>query len=215
MLLIFDFDGVLADSLPLMLTIAEQVCHKLGFNRHPTPADLEALERMQFSELGRQLDLPLDKIEDFSKQCIDAFNNYQGIIPIFPGMKEALLKLSEKSKIAIITGNSQITVQRFLSGHQLEGVVDLISGIEEPGGRADKIRMMLDKLQGTPELSYMIGDAVSDIQAAREAGVKSIAVGWGHQSKARLIAEQPDRLAETPEDLLYIIAELSGEFMTD
>ncbi len=215
MLLIFDFDGVLADSLPLMLTIAEQVCHKLGFNRHPTPADLEALERMQFSELGRQLDLPLDKIEDFSNQCIDAFNSYQGIIPIFPGMKEALQRLSEKSKIAIITGNSQITVRRFLCGHQLEGVVDLISGIEEPGGRADKIRMMIGKLKGAPELSYMIGDAVSDIQAAREAGVKSIAVGWGHQSKARLIAEQPDRLAERPEDLLHLIAELSGEFMID
>lgn len=207
MILIFDFDGVLADSRLLMLSFAEQACRKLGYNRLPAPADLEALERMEFSELGRQLGLPPENIEVFSRLCIDSFNRYQGVIPIFSGMKETLQKLSKTARIAIITGNSQATVRRFLSGHQLDGVVDVISGIEEPGRRADKIKVVIGKLQGTPDKTWMIGDAVSDIQAARQAGVKCVAVGWGHQSKKKLIAEKPDFIAERPEDLLVLAEE--------
>jgi len=215
MTFIFDFDGVLAHSLPQMLKFAGQACSELGHPRQPTPDDLEALERMEFSELGRRLGLPDEKIGAFVQRCFDLFNAMQEPLPIFAGMRETLLRLSEMAGIAIITGNSQKTVRRFLRVHQLAGVVDLISGAEEPGGRADKIRAVVAELHGSLDRTYMIGDAVSDVRAARQAGVKSIAVCWGHQSKEKLIAEKPDHIAETPEDLLRLAEELPDEVMID
>ena len=43
-LILFDFDGVLADTLDDMLHFAQAVCVELGSDRIPTPADLDALE---------------------------------------------------------------------------------------------------------------------------------------------------------------------------
>ena len=43
-LILFDYDGVLADTLDDMLNFAQQVCLELGIDRRPTPADLDALE---------------------------------------------------------------------------------------------------------------------------------------------------------------------------
>jgi phosphoglycolate phosphatase-like HAD superfamily hydrolase len=51
----------------------------------------------------------------------------------------------------------------------------------------------------------MIGDAVSDIQAAREAGAVSIAVSWGHQDRNKLLEAQPDFIADHPRDILTFI----------
>jgi len=50
----------------------------------------------------------------------------------------------------------------------------------------------------------MVGDSVSDIRAAREASVKSIAVEWGHQSPAKLLSAQPDYFVRSPKELLEI-----------
>lgn len=211
MIFIFDFDGVLAHSLPHMLEFARQACRELGYPMQPSPADLDALERMEFSEFGRQLGLPADKIDAFVQRCIGLFNALEDPLPIFAGMREALLSLSELAEIAIITGNSQKTVQRFLRAHHLDGAVDLILSTENPGGRAEKIFSVIEALQGSPDNTYMIGDAVSDIRAARQAGVRSVAVCWGHQSREKLVAEKPDHLAEAPEDLLMLIEERSRE----
>jgi phosphoglycolate phosphatase-like HAD superfamily hydrolase len=50
----------------------------------------------------------------------------------------------------------------------------------------------------------MVGDSVSDVRAAKEAGVKSIAVGWGHQSLERLIEAAPDHVVRSPGELIEI-----------
>ena len=54
-IILFDFDGVLADTLDDLLSFAQEACAQLGFPRNPTPADLDALETMSFIDYGRQL----------------------------------------------------------------------------------------------------------------------------------------------------------------
>jgi len=51
---------------------------------------------------------------------------------------------------------------------------------------------------GTPPgKAYLVGDAVSDVRVARETGLVSIAVAWGHQSEAHLRQAKPDHLVHT------------------
>jgi phosphoglycolate phosphatase-like HAD superfamily hydrolase len=51
----------------------------------------------------------------------------------------------------------------------------------------------------------MVGDSASDIHAAKEAGVKSIAVTWGHQSAKTLLRANPDYLVHSPTELYELI----------
>ncbi len=54
------------------------------------------------------------------------------------------------------------------------------------------------------EAVFMVGDSVSDVRDARKAGVKSIAVSWGHQSVGKLVGAVPDHVVHFPEDLIEI-----------
>jgi phosphoglycolate phosphatase-like HAD superfamily hydrolase len=77
---------------------------------------------------------------------------------------------------------------------------------EDQGNRVAKVHKILDLVSSPYGEVYLIGDAVSDIRSARKAGVKSIAVAWGHQSQQKLAAEHPDYLVDSPDDLLALIA---------
>ena len=57
----------------------------------------------------------------------------------------------------------------------------------------------------SPEEACLIGDAVSDVYACREVGVRSIAVAWGHQSAARLTAAGADDVVGSPRELAELL----------
>ena len=52
---------------------------------------------------------------------------------------------------------------------------------------------------------YYIGDEVRDIEAAKEAGINSVAVTWGFSDLAQLKKAKPFALITKPEQLLDII----------
>ena len=204
---IFDFDGVLADTRELMLRHAEAVCAQLGHPCRATAADLEALNQMSFAELGRRLGIPEELVEEFARRNIELFAAVQQPPEIFPGMVDILAQLSTQGRLAILTGNGSQVVRKFLAHHGLVKYVEILLSLEDPGTRAEKIARLVDLL-GTPGSEvYVIGDSVSDIRAARQAGVRSVAVTWGHQSKAKLSRLGPDHIVERPEALLDIFRE--------
>ena len=51
----------------------------------------------------------------------------------------------------------------------------------------------------------MVGDSLSDIRAAKEASVTSIAVTWGHQSLEHLLRGNPDHVVRFPQELIEVI----------
>jgi phosphoglycolate phosphatase-like HAD superfamily hydrolase len=48
----------------------------------------------------------------------------------------------------------------------------------------------------------MIGDRVDDVLAARENGVRAVAVAWGYSDACQLEAAKPDFVANTVADLV-------------
>ncbi len=206
-ILIFDFDGVLADSLQPMLTYAGQVCLELGYPCEPTQADLETLDRMEFSEFGRQLGVPEEKIGDFVTRNFELFSHRKEPLDITPGMDSVVKELSHSAILGIITGNSCAVVSKFLDTYGLKAEFQTILGAEDDGSRVEKILKIVSLNGRSKGEVYMVGDAVSDIRAAREAGIKSIAIGWGHQSKEKLITASPDFWVDQPEHLLTLLSE--------
>lgn len=206
-ILIFDFDGVLADTLDDMLRYAGQVCAELGHPRNPTQADLEALDRMEFVEFGRQLQLPENQVHDFAQRNFELFARQLQPPKIFDGMQETLAQLSATSRIGIVTGNATRVVRGFLQHHGLAGYVDAMLTSDDVGSRVEKIRRVARDLGAPRSEIYVIGDAVSDIRAARQASTMSVAVTWGHQSREKLEGEAPDHVVHSPGELLQLFSD--------
>ena len=204
-IILFDFDGVLADTLDNMLDFARETCAQLGLLCNPTPADLDALETMSFAEYGRQLKVPAQHIDEFVSHCLQMFNQRPHPPKIFEGMGKVVTEAAKRHTIAIITGNTTPTVEAFLKEYNLHVHIRLVIGVEQKGSRPEKIRRALGLLAQSTESAYMVGDAVSDIRAARETSIGSIAVGWGHQSISRLREAKPDHLVASPQELLTLL----------
>src|SRR6266540_1791578 len=179
--LIFDFDGVLADTVDDILRFGKIVSNKLGFPVTPTGDDLNDLNQMGFAEFGRQLGLPEDKVEDFVRGSFELFNQREVPPKIFKGMDSVIKQLATLYKMGIVTGNSSDTVWKFLSYYGIENYITIVLDADIPGSRLEKVQRAMKELNAKTGKAFIVGDAVSDIRTAKEAGVFSIAVGWGHQ----------------------------------
>lgn len=213
-ILIFDFDGVLADTLGDMLVFAREVCAQMGYPCQPSREDLNVLDQMSFVTYARQLKIPEGQIPEFTNRMFNLFTSRQQPPDIFPGLKQVVLQLARQARIGIVTGTTRKLVHKFLDFHSLESEIGVVIAVEEPGTRSEKIQTAAGRLGPFESHVFVIGDAVSDIYAARLAGAKSIAVTWGHQSQEKLALASPDYMVHSPEDLLLVLSrtqDLSSE----
>ena len=204
-LILFDFDGVLADTLGDMLQFAQEVCDELGVRHLVTQGDLSHLEVMSFATYGRSCEVPEHLVDDFVRGCLIRFAEKKSPPSIFEGLSEVVKGLSVNNIIAIVTGNTTQNVNTFLVEHGLDKHVRAVFGVDAPGSKAEKITKAQNQFAAENEAVYMVGDSVSDVRAAREAGVQSIAVSWGHQSVEMLIEAKPDGFVHSPGELLEFI----------
>jgi phosphoglycolate phosphatase len=206
-LILFDFDGVLADTLGDMLQFGQEVCDELGVKHVATTDDLDTLEIMSLATYGRQLEVPEHLVDEFVRRWLAKFGGKKSPPAIFKGLDEVVRKLSASNTIGIITGNSSQNVNAFLVEHGLSEHVRAIFGVDSPGSKAEKISLAQNQFAvgAKREAVFMVGDSASDVHAAQEAGVKSIAVSWGHQSAKTLLRAEPDIIVHSPQELLEVL----------
>jgi phosphoglycolate phosphatase len=204
-LIIFDYDGVLADTLDDLIQFGQEACTQLGIHHVVTKDDLSNLEVMSFATYGRACEVPEHLIDEFVKICLNLFAEKETPPAIFAGLEEVIRHFSAKHKIAIVTTNSSKNVHAFLVKHRLDSLVHAVYGVDTPGSKAHKISLARERFVENGEAVFMIGDALSDVRAAKEAGVISIAVTWGHQSLETLLRGNPDYVINSPHDLIQAI----------
>lgn len=204
-LIIFDYDGVLADTLDDLIRFGQEACNQLGVNHVVAKEDLSNLEVMSFATFGRACEVPEHLIDEFVKISLNLFAEKESPPAIFNGLSEVIKHLSSRHKIAIVTINSSQNVFAFITKHGLDSLVHAVYGVDTPGSKAQKISLARERFANNGEAVYMIGDALSDVRAAKEAGVTSIAVTWGHQSLETLLRGELDYVVNSPQDLIEVI----------
>lgn len=200
--LAFDFDGVLVNSLPYIIQYATEVTSDMGHVCNPQPEDVDALDPMEFESLALQLGLEPRKVDQFTRKIIQKFNSRKEPLPLFDGIRNVLAQLYDSYPLAIVSGNSEITVKSFLQHHNLSHFFAQVAGKETEGTKSDKLKFLAKRFNLSPAQVFLIGDAKSDIRAARDAGAFSVAVAWGNQSLNKLMREAPHFVAQDPDDLL-------------
>lgn len=180
-LVLFDFDGTLADTFPLFLRLLDDVSRQ--FALRPLAADeLKALRGMSITRIL--------SVVGVSRRCLPAILRHARLrmaeerdsILLFPGVTTLLESLADSgSALAVVSSNSEETVRTVL-GAALAARVDAFACGVGLFGKARKVREVLRRLEVAGEHAAFVGDEERDISAARRAGVASVAVTWGYAS---------------------------------
>jgi phosphoglycolate phosphatase len=206
-LIIFDYDGVLADTLDDLIQFGQEACNQLGVHHVVTKDDLSNLEVMSFATYGRACEVPEHLIDEFVKISLNLFAEKETPPAIFAGLEEVIRRFSANHKIAVVTTNTSQNVHAFLVKHGLDSFIHAVYGVDTHGSKAQKISKARSRLleKEKQEAVFMIGDSLSDVRAAKEAGVTSVAVTWGHQNLETLQRGNPDYVVHSPNSLIEII----------
>lgn len=203
--LLFDFDGTLADSFENFLEIIDILAHKYNFpviNK----LDLEYLRQQGAKELLKKFQIPLYKIPLIAHDMKKMQQQQIALIKPFDGIYETLHALKKDGYLlTIITSNGKENVEEFLKKNNLE-IFDHIHSNSSLFGKDKVIHKFLKQHNLKKDDVLYIGDEIRDIQACKKIGIQIVAVTWGFNTKEGLEQHVPDFLIHSPGELLSLLS---------
>jgi phosphoglycolate phosphatase len=199
-LVMFDYDGVIVDSLALFIDGWARACGAFGFEIHSTEEAISLFDENVYVSMRRQGvdNATIDRILELYKTS----SNFAGV-EVFPGMADALDAIAVRNEVIIITSNLSSTARVVLEKNNIRCVADVI-GAEHEKSKIKKIAGVTARFPGlTP---YYVGDTRGDMFEGREAGALTIGVTWGWHTTAKLKEGDPDYLVDTPAELAALFA---------
>ncbi len=208
-IVLFDLDGTLIDSGPIILASMQHAVRTvLGREIPPDElgltiggqgivAQMQAIDAEHADELLEVYKAHNDGLHG----TLEAFDE---LIALLPRLK------AEGRRLGIVTAKRHRTVglalDRFPALRDDFEVVIAHEDTDRHKPDPDPVALAIERLGGVPSDAAYVGDSPFDIQAAKAAGAYAVAVGWGgiHPDE-RLLAEDPDAFVRTPEELLGVL----------
>lgn len=200
-IIIFDYDGVIVDSLDAYEKAVVSVFQKHGFNQINSHKSFLDLFDGNFFESAVKIGISPEKMPEIIKELEPKLQSLQGELKLFDGIREVLAELSKRNKVYIATSNLSNVVKDYLESQNITGIEDII-GADRETSKVKKIESIKAKHPNS-EVFY-VGDTKGDMVEGKLAGAKTIAVLWGWHDAERLKEGEPDYIAERPSELLTI-----------
>jgi phosphoglycolate phosphatase len=189
-LAIFDSDGTLADTLPWMRSIFNDLAEEHGFRR-VQPHEYDRFRDLHGMALLRELGLPLWKLPRVLNSMRRRMAEHRGALSTFPGIGEMLERLAAGGvQLAVVSSNSRANVERVLGADCSNLIGQFACGVAM-FGKAAKLRDVLRQSGVQKQHAIFIGDEIRDGEAARKAQIAFGAVAWGQHSLEALRAQNP------------------------
>ena len=203
---VFDLDGTLTDSQAGILSCAEYALKKMGW---PVPPE-KTMRRFLGPPLAESYMNYCGMTEQEAARATDLYRekyNPGGWKEnrVYPRIRALLAELKKRGAyLAVATGKPVSAATEILRYFGLLSYFDAVSGpdLQDLHARkADLIRRVLPE----GKKAVMVGDSAGDIEGARECGIASVAVMYGYGENEELLAQSPDHVAETPQDLCGLL----------
>lgn len=203
-LVIFDFDGTLADSAEWFASIIDELAVRFRFRR-VTRAEIEELRHRSSREVIRHMGIPRWKLPLIARHARRMLARDRHKIALFPGTRAMIDRLTDAGvKVALVTSNAQDNALAILGPH----IAAKLSWVEcgsSLWGKSRKFRRVLARSGLRPHEVLSVGDETRDVEAARAVGMRSGAVLWGYASRDALVRFHPDLLFESADDILRTV----------
>ncbi|MFC6840732.1 HAD hydrolase-like protein [Xanthomonas theicola] len=199
-LVIFDFDGTLADSFGWFLDTINGVAEEFGFHRFEVER-LQEIRSLSARELMAHSGIRWWQVPAVARRMCALMAAQIERIAVFDGVAELLDALARAGvRLALVTSNSRGNVERVL-GAELVARLDHIGCGAALLGKHRKLRAALQACRIPAARALYVGDEIRDADAARQAGIAFAGVGWGYTLPAALQPHTPLPLLQRPADL--------------
>ena len=207
-LLIFDLDGTLADTSVDIADALNYAIEPLGNSRYSVE-EIKAMVGSGLTKLIRSL-IPAGAsiaeeyiikrfLEYYSEHLLDNTKAY-------PYVKETLSKIAGRYKKAVISNKREGFSREILESIGILQFFDVVLGsdsVREQKPSPVPLLEVMKRFGASKDEAVMIGDSSYDIEAARAAGIKMIAVTYGFRSRESL--KDADYLIDRFDELLNIL----------
>jgi phosphoglycolate phosphatase len=201
--LLWDFDGTLADTLGDLLRIYNGLAAQHGCLPITDP---EIVRRASPLALLRRHGVSLVRLPFLLRAILAAQRERMAHIRMFPGLLELLPALRRRGyRLGIVSSNEEQNIRACLRANQVEDLFECVVGCSRLFSKGRTLRKVRRSQATAPEHVLYIGDEVRDIEAARQAGVAVTSVTWGFHAADVLARHQPDHLIHEPGQLLDLL----------
>lgn len=206
-LLVFDWDGTLADSEQRIVAAAREAIEVLGLPGR-SHEQIRGIIGLAMSEAFRTLfpEVPAGQMDRF----IACYREYYlrstaAPVPLFPGAKRVLHGFAEQRYLlAVATGKGRRGLDRDMANHGVDTLFIATRCADDAPSKPHP--QMLEDIMAEVDVpsaeTLMVGDTAFDMEMARNAGVASVAVTTGVHDRQRLLEFDPlvllDSIAELP-----------------
>ena len=204
--IIFDFDGTIADTLPIVIKNAGKLCKALGLKQIKYTPKIRDKSLRDFRR--KELKISIFKQMAYVRKLRKLLAPELKEAKVFEGIKQTIDRLSEQFRIGILTSNSKEIVEKVLQDNKIS-TIDFISSESSIFGKHRRLRKVLRKQRLRKNEVIYVGDEVRDIEASKKAGIRIIAVSYGFNSEKALLENAPDGLAETPKEIIKAVQEMN------
>jgi phosphoglycolate phosphatase len=199
---IFDFDGTIADTLPIAIECAESVLGDLGL----TDEKIKRYKNMTVRQLINELDVPYHRIPKYVVIARSFIKQNIPKITVFQGLTEVIKQLHDSGyRLYIVSSNSVENINTILSNNELNQYFESIVGGVGVFGKTIALKSTIKKYKIDKKTCIYIGDEVRDIKASNKVGLPVISVTWGFNGEQILSSNNPEYIAKKPADIVRII----------
>lgn len=195
-LVVFDFDGTLADSLGPAIEILARIGPGLGLK---PVADLEAARATPTRQLLKQMGVRFWQIP----RLVQAFQveaaHHASELKLHAGIGPMLDHLHGAGhQLGVLSSNREDIIRTCLRSHGVESHFAFVIGYPRLFGKAKALRQILRRERADRREMLYVGDEVRDLDAGRKAGVSTVAVTWGFQTAGLLATARPTYVIGEP-----------------
>lgn len=210
--IIFDLDGTLvnsiqdiADSMNVVLEAANYPTHSYETYETFIGSGIRHLVSLAIPESVKteaEIDRVFAAMVDYYKDnCTNKTSPYKGIIELLNTLENKNLKLA-------VLSNKADALTKKVVAEKLPSIFEPVIGLTTEALKKPNPEVVLNmcKTLGLDlKKTLYVGDSSIDIQTAKNAGLTSIAVTWGFQSKESLLTQNPDYTIDRPKELLSFL----------
>lgn len=206
--IIFDFDGTLADTFDTLVSITNRLAIEFGYK--PTSREeLDRIRNLSSREIVARSGVSLFKIPFLLNRIKDNLRNEIQNVELVSEIKEALIQLNNEGYIlGIVTSNSEENVKGVLKHNKMQDLFSFIYSENTLFSKHRILRKFIIRNNLKLEEVIYVGDETRDIEASKRIRIKVIAVSWGFNSGEALARYHPDFLIHQPGELLEVMRNL-------
>jgi phosphoglycolate phosphatase len=182
---IFDFDGTIANTFPYVQRIINKLAPKYGFKQFSNEEFLK-LRQSSMSQLINKYHISPINVARMTWDSHREISEYIPNLKIDDALSSTLNELEKRGYgIVIVSSNTKKNIVAFLKNNNLN-VNWPIYTTNALFGKHKKILSLMRKEHFTSSRVVYVGDEIRDIEASKKANIPIITVGWGYNSQESL-----------------------------